>query len=127
MPGQEITVGGTTYLIVVAEQGGHWIARAERADNHEPFGAACVAASEAEAAARLTVWLQWQYEHATALHALQQAERAFQRTVAGSAFVNPTEGPTATELQKEALDEVETVRRRLDEIRARRPESPSGA
>ena len=66
-------------------------------------------------------WLAWQREHAAALEALQQAQRAYHRTIAGSAFANPTEGPTATELQKESLDGVENARVRLDEIRARQP------
>jgi hypothetical protein len=37
-------------------------------------------------------------------------------------FANPTEGPTALELQKESLGAVEAARIRLDEIRARKPE-----
>jgi len=57
-----------------------------------------------------------------ALEALQQAERAYHRTIAGSAFANPSEGPTAIELQKESLEQVEAARTRLDEIRTRRPE-----
>ena len=54
--------------------------------------------------------------------ALQQAERSYHRTVAGSAFANPTEGPSAIELQKESLEAVEAARLRLDEVRARRLE-----
>jgi hypothetical protein len=50
------------------------------------------------------------------------AERAYHRTIAGSAFANPIEGPTAIELQKESLDAVEEARVRLDDIRARRPD-----
>ena len=45
-------------------------------------------ATEAEAIARLTRWLEWQHEHATALAALQQAERDYHRTIAGSAFAS---------------------------------------
>ena len=67
-------------------------------------------------------WLEWQHEHAAALESLQQAERAYHRTVAGSAFASPTEGPSALELQKESLDAVEAARLRLDDVRARRPE-----
>jgi hypothetical protein len=66
-------------------------------------------------------WLEWQREHAAALEALQQAQRAYHRTIAGSAFANPTEGPSAIELQRESLDAVEAARVRLDEIRGRRP------
>jgi len=68
-------------------------------------------------------WLLWQREHAAALEALQEAQRAYHRTIAGSAFASPTEGPSATELQKESLDAVEAARVRLDEIRQRKPEA----
>ena len=68
-------------------------------------------------------WQEWQREHAAALEALQQAQRAYHRTIAGSAFASPTEGPSAIELQKESLDAVEAARVRLDEIRARKPEA----
>ena len=68
-------------------------------------------------------WIAWQREHAAALEALQEAQRAYHRTIAGSAFASPTEGPTAIELQKESLDLVEAARIRLDEIRSRKPEA----
>ena len=67
-------------------------------------------------------WLEWQREHAAALEALQQAQRAYHRTIAGSAFASPTEGPSAIELQKESLEALEAARVRLDEIRSRQPE-----
>ena len=66
-------------------------------------------------------WQEWQREHAAALEALQQAQRAYHRTIAGSAFASATEGPSAIELQKESLEAVEAARVRLDEIRGRRP------
>ena len=66
-------------------------------------------------------WAGWQREHAEALSALQEAQRAYHRTIAGSAFASPTEGPSPIEMQKEALDAVETARRHLDEVRARQP------
>ena len=68
-------------------------------------------------------WLAWQREHTAALEALQQAQRAYHRTIAGSAFANPTEGPTPIELQRESLDLVEAARVRLDDVRARKPEA----
>jgi hypothetical protein len=68
-------------------------------------------------------WLEWQREHAAALESLQQAQRAYHRTIAGSAFASPTEGPSPIELQKESLDAVEAARVRLDEIRGRKPEA----
>ncbi len=117
-----ITVGSMRFRIVAAERGGRWIAQAARDDNGDPYGIECAGASEAEAVARLHTWLEWQHEHAAALEALQQAERAYHRTIAGSAFASPTEGPSAVELQKESLEAVEAARVRLDDVRARRPE-----
>jgi siderophore synthetase component len=109
--------------IICSEREGRWVARAFRDDNGDPFGIECTAATRQEAVERLERWLDWQREHAAALEALQQAERAYHRTIAGSAFANPSEGPTAIELQKESLEAVEAARVRLDEIRARRPEA----
>ena len=108
--------------IVASERGGQWIARAEDETTGRPFGIECAGATEREAIDRLSRWIDWQREHAAALEALQAAERAYHRTIAGSAFANPTEGPTPLELQKESLDAVEAARVRLDEIRARKPD-----
>ena len=110
------------YHIVCAERDGQWAAHAERTDTGDVFGIECVGATRDEATARLTNWLAWQAEHASALDALQQAERAYHRTIAGSAFASPTEGPSALEMQKESLEAVEAARIRLDEVRARKPE-----
>ena len=66
-------------------------------------------------------WIEWQREHAAALEALQQALRAYHRTVTGSAFASRSDGPAASELQKEILRQLEAARVRLDEIRAQRP------
>jgi hypothetical protein len=119
---KEVTIGGHTYRIVAAEREGPWVAYAERTDNGDRFGIDCAGATEAEAVDRLVRWLDWQHEHSAALAALQQAEHGYHRAIAGSAFANPTEGPTAIELQKEALDAVEAARMRLDEVRARKPQ-----
>ncbi len=81
-----------------------------------------LATREQEAIERLTRWLDWQRDHAAALDALQQAERAYHRTVSGSAFTSPTEGPTAVEIQRDALAAVEAARVKLDGVRARKPE-----
>jgi hypothetical protein len=116
-----LTIGDTQYRVICAMRDGQWTARAEREATGDPFGIECSGASEGEAIARLTGWLQWQSEHAAALDALQRAEQAYHRTIAGSAFASPTEGPTAIELQKESLDAVEAARVRLDEVRARQP------
>ena len=116
------TIGGTTFFVQATERDQQWIARAVREDNGDPFGIECAGATEAEAVGRLTHWLEWQSEHTAALAAIQQAERAYHRTIVGSAFANPTEGPTAIEMQKESLDAVEAARVRLDEVRVRKPQ-----
>ena len=110
------------YRIVTVERDGQWIAHAERVDGGDRFGIECGGASEGDASDRLERWLAWQSEHTVALEALQSAEHAYHRTIAGRAFANATEGPTAIEMQKESLAELEASRVRLDEVRARRPE-----
>ena len=119
---KQITIGDTPYRLICVERDGQWLAHAEREATGDSFGIECSGASEADAVARLTRWLEWQTEHAAALDALQRAEHAYHRTIAGSAFASPMEGPSAIELQKESLDAVEAARVRLDDIRARRPE-----
>ena len=108
--------------ILCAQHDGRWVAHAVSEDTGHPFGIECSGATEREAIERLTQWLDWQSEHAAALDRLQQAERAYHRTIAGSAFANPTEGPTPLELQRDALAAVEAARIRLDEVRERKPE-----
>ena len=124
---KSFSIGTARYRLLCVERDGQWLAHAEREDTGDPFGIECGGANEAEALDRLTCWLEWQSEHAAALDDLQRAERAYHRTIAGSAFASPTEGPSAIELQKESLDALEAARVRLDEIRARRPEPSSGA
>jgi len=116
-----ISIGDQRFRVECDERDGRWTARARRDENGDAFGVECAGATAAEAVARLTSWLEWQRDHAAALEDLQQAERAYHRTIAGSAFANPTEGPTAIELQQESLDAVEGARVRLDEVRARQP------
>jgi len=116
-----ITIGDTEYAVRVIERDGQFVASASRAYSGHPFGIECAGATESAAEARLADWLNWQHEHAAALEALQQAERAYHRTVAGSAFASATEGPSAIEWQKESLELIEEARVRLDEVRARRP------
>lgn len=99
-----------------------WVAWAERQVDGARFGIECEAGTETEAIVRLTRWLDWQAAHAAALAALQQAERDYHRTIAGSAFASAAEGPTPVEMQNEGLKAVEAARLRLDEIRARKPE-----
>ena len=108
--------------IAATERGGRWIARAEDEETGRPFGIECADAPEREAIERMSRWIDWQREHAAALEALQSAERAYHRTIAGGAFANPAEEPGALEAQKTSLDAVDAARIRLDEVRARRPE-----
>ena len=68
-------------------------------------------------------WQAWRHEHADAFAALQHAQRAYHRTVAGSAFP-PSEDRSPTEHQREALAALDLARKRLDEVRARKPEEP---
>jgi hypothetical protein len=117
-----LTIGDRTYRVAATEREGAWAAHAERVDTGARFGIECVGATEADAIDRLARWLEWQHEHVVALDALQQAERAYHRTIAGSAFASAIEGPTAVEIQKESLAAVEAARVRLDEVRARKPE-----
>src|SRR6185295_18474271 len=118
---KQVLIGDKRYRLVCVERDGQWLAHAEREDTGDPFGIECGGANEAEALDGLTRWLEWQSEHSAALEDLQRAERAYHRTIAGSAFASPTEGPSAIELQKESLDALEGARARLDEIRARQP------
>jgi hypothetical protein len=119
---KQMSFGDVQYRLVATERDGQWIAHATRDDNGDPFGIECAASNETAAIDRLTRWLEWQHDHAAALVELQRAERAYHRTIAGSAFVNPSEGPTPLELQKESLAAVESARVRLDEVRARKPD-----
>jgi hypothetical protein len=109
--------------ILCAERGGRWVAQAVREDTGDPFGIEYAADTERAAIEGLTRWLDWQRDHAAALDALQQAERVYHRAVSGSAFTSPTDGPTAVEIQRDALAAVERARVKLDGVRARKPEA----
>src|SRR5919201_1995102 len=119
---REVTIGNARYRVIAEEREGQWVAHAVRFGSGERFGVECGAATENDALDRIGRWLTWQAEHTAALEALQRAEQAYHRTIAGSAFASGTEGPSPVELQKESLDEVEAARTRLDDIRARKPE-----
>jgi len=118
---REVLIGSVRYRLVAERRDARWIAHAERTDTGDRFGIEGAGATEDEALDELSRWLDWQTEHAAALEALQRAEHAYHRTIAGSAFASPTEGPSAVEMQKESLDAVESARARLDEVRARKP------
>jgi hypothetical protein len=115
-------IGDRTLRLLCDERDGQWIASAVREDNGDPFGIECAASTEDEATARLVRWLEWQAEHAAALADLQRAERAYHRTIAGSAFASAPEGPSAFEMQKESLEALDAARVRLDQVRAQKPQ-----
>jgi hypothetical protein len=113
-----LTIGVTALVLRVAPRGAGYVAHAEREDGGDPFGIECSAATEADAVARLTAWLEWQSEHSVALEALQQAERAYHRAIAGNAFGSPSDGSDTG--PKESLRAVEAARVKLDRIRQQR-------
>jgi hypothetical protein len=119
---KHISIGDRHFDLTAVELDGQWIAHAVRGEDGDRYGIECAGATAADAMERLTRWLEWQHEHSAALDALQQAEREYHRTIAGSAFASPTEGPSPLELQKESLDVLEAARVRLDQVRARKPE-----
>ena len=112
-------VGGVEYRVVATERDGRWFARAD--DSTKPVGLETNGPTEAVAIQRLTEWLAWQHEHAAALQALQAAERVYHRTIALSAFGDPTRGPDANTPREKSLDAIEAARIQLDGIRARQP------
>lgn len=65
----------------------------------------------------------WQREHAAALAELQEAQRVYHRTVAATAFQGAAEEPSAEEMRRASLDALDAARIRLDEVRARQPET----
>src|SRR5262245_15547971 len=115
--------GNDTYRLVAERRGAGWAGRALRGDAGDPFGVESSGATAEEALDRLTRWLMWQREHTEALEELQNAERSYHRTIAGSAFASPTDGPSPLELQKESLEALEVARHRLDRVRGLRPET----
>jgi hypothetical protein len=115
----DLTVGPATYRIVAVERDAQFMAYAVRVDTNERFGIETIAADPEDAQHRLAAWLEWQYEHTQALEALQQAERVYHRAMAGAAFATPEDD--STEAARLALESVNAVRTRLDEVRARRP------
>jgi hypothetical protein len=115
----EITVGPATYRLVTVERDAQFIASAVRVDTNERFGIETTAADPEGAQRRLAAWLEWQHEHTQALEALQQAERAYHRAMAGAAFASPEDD--SSEAARLSLESVNVARAQLDDVRARRP------
>lgn len=65
----------------------------------------------------------WQREHAAALAELQQAQRDYHRTVAATAFQGASEEPSPEEMRRASLEALDAARMKLDEVRARRPQT----
>lgn len=115
-----VTIGADQYRLEAAERDGQWVAVAYRLDDGRQFGPPVWGATADAALDRIATWLAWQREHQEALAALQEAERAYQRLVAGRLVAGPDD-PSLGELEAEALERLEQARARLDEIRERRP------
>ncbi len=116
-----VTIGAEQYRLAADERDGQWMAVAHRLDDDRRFGPPVWGATPEDALDRAAAWLVWQREHQDALAALQEAERAYQRLVAGRLVAGPDD-PSLGELEAEALERLEEARRRLDEIRERRPD-----
>ena len=65
----------------------------------------------------------WQREHAAALAELQETQRAYHRAVATTAFQGAVDEPSAEEMRRAALEALDGARIKLDEVRARKPET----
>jgi hypothetical protein len=120
---KDVSVGGTSYRIAAVERDGQWTAYAQHADSGDRFGIECGGATHGDALNWLERWLVWQSEHTAALQALQGAERSYHRITAGNAFTNLGEGPAVGELLRRSLEEVDSARVRLDNVRMRKPEN----
>jgi hypothetical protein len=116
----ELSIGNAAYRLITSENSGEWRAHVVRADTNERFGVEATARTEQDAVARLTRWLEWQHEHTRALEALQQAERAYHRAMAGAAFAASAD-VAADAGSRTARGQVDEARARLDEVRTRRP------
>ncbi len=110
------------FRIVTSCEEGRWMAHASRGETGDRFGPGIGGATEAEAVAGLTRWLEWQAEHSALLGRLQAAERRYHLSVTSSAFGSLEEEAGARERRAAALGELDAARRALDAVRGRRPE-----
>ena len=116
-----ITVGDRQFRIRTVACGEGWQAHAVAVDSGHRFGLDVSASTEGEAVAGVQAWLEWQRDHAAALAALQDAERAYHRVLTAHAFGRGNGGEPVAE-KRQVLDGMESARTRLDEIRKRQPE-----
>ena len=117
-----INVRGQTFRICLSRREGRSLAYAVRAETSDRFGCDFAGASDEEAVACLTRWLEWQGDHAAALAALQGAERAYHRAVTAHMLAGEGDRSAAGKERIECLERVASARARLDDARARRPE-----
>ena len=111
-----------SHRVVTVERAGRWLAFAVDERTGDRYGVEVAGESEADVAAKLTRWLEWQGNHSAALEELQHAERAYHRVLAGSAFGDAGSAADADAVRVDTLAALERARVRLDDIRARRPE-----
>lgn len=64
-------------------------------------------------------WSEWQRDHAAALAALQEAQRAYHRVAVGSTQSSSRQSAVD---RRQSLEAIDAARARLDEVRARKPE-----
>ena len=110
----------TSYRLIALEGDGQWIARAFSVEDGERFGVDAAASTEDGALSLLRSWLEWHHALVSALEAVQQAQRAYHRTVTGTAFAAAGTG-AQSEDGKASLDALDRARAALDAVRARRP------
>jgi hypothetical protein len=66
-------------------------------------------------------WTDWQREHAAALAALQDAQRAYHRIAVASPQSTVGSRQSAVDSREGALEALDAARVRLDDVRARMP------
>jgi len=118
----DVVVRGQTFNIRVSRRDGRSVAHALRAETGDRFGENFTGGSDHEAVGCLTKWLEWQSDHAAALEALQEAERAYHRARASHMLASDTDRSSAGQERTECLERVALARERLDDIRSRRPD-----
>lgn len=117
-----VRVADRWFRIATDLRDGQWHAHASSSETGDRFGPELDGATEADAVARLSRWLAWQSDHAAALAHLQEAERAYHRSVTSGAFVSSDDRFSADERRHTALRDLEAARLALDGVRARRPD-----
>lgn len=111
--------GDRAFRIWAIARAGRWTAHAVRVDTGDRYGVDFSGDSEEAAVDAVSRWLHWQGDHEAALSALQTAERAYHRVLVDAAFASAAEQSARAHVHREALDELERARARLDEVRGR--------